>query len=179
MQQWKKKIAAWYLIRKLNHSEARLSQLATNKQVSKNVFILFDASIPHLSKVVHKMSTMLQEQGYKTESLGSYPDAIEHPEADFSHFNQKTLSWIGGPKEDMVTNCNRQYWDMLISLHDDSDVTLQWLASSIHARLKIGTSSRFGIYDIVLEGHSPGFATLPDHIQNVLLTLKKQAHAFA
>jgi hypothetical protein len=178
MQQWTKKIGAWFLTRKLKHSNAQRSALAP-KQVSKGVIILFDASLAQLPGIAQKLAGMFQEQGFKTERLGFFPDSLEHPEADFSHFNEKSLSWNGAPNIEMITNNNRQHWEMLICLHDDSDLSLQWLASAIQARLKIGTTSRFGIYDIVLEGHAPGFATLPVHLQNVLLTLKKQSHAFA
>ncbi len=179
MQQWKKQIGAWYLNRKLNRSDSKLSHPTILKQVPRNALILFDASLTVLPGISTKIAAMLQEQGFKAERLGFYSDSSEHEDANFSHFNEKSLSWLGEPKGDLITNIHRQAWDIIISLHDETDLSLQWLASSVYSNLKIGTALRFGIYDIVLEGHSPAFSSFPDHLQNVLLTLKKQTHAFA
>jgi hypothetical protein len=138
--------------------------------------LVFEASDPAFCALSLRIAGNLSAQGYSIERIGYFPDRAEHPEADFSHFNNKALAWSGCPRGAMIDALHSRSWSLAIGLHGGSCPPIQWLIQQLPARLRIGPAAGEAIYHLVLDGHQENPEGFAEHLDRLLQTLQDKVH---
>jgi hypothetical protein len=143
----------------------------TSAKGVNSVLILFEALDPHC---LHRHFKNL---GFHSEMVGYFADNLEHLEGGYSSFNNQSLNWLGLPKGDWVKPLNELNRHLLISIHHEGCLPLNFLAREQNATMKIGLFDKWSLFDVVLEGHEDSCTKVANHILSFTQTLNQFAHA--
>ncbi len=146
---------------------------------SRQALVVFHASEPGTEKLAVEVAAFLSGQGLAPELVGFFSDKKEHPEARFSHFNLKALSWQGQPGGELMDNLKRRPWQAVVGIHHGPCLPVAWLVTLLPARTSIGPYTTPQVYRLALEGHERGLKEFPAHLARIWMTLQSMEYADA
>lgn len=179
LRPWKRKVAYWHLERALRREPSRSGPSAILDRHPSDVLILVDGSDSLLLELARKLESQFSGSGSVVRVHAFFGDHDDHPEMIGHFFNEASLSWRGMPEDDDTRAATLNRSGMLLCLSGGDCLPIQLLAARCSADVKVAIDAAWPFYDIILEGHTPPYADLSDHLFSVLQTMKRTAHEHA
>jgi hypothetical protein len=153
-------------------AKLKKNRIASNFDDARNIGLIFDASNPTNVQTVLSYKKELQ-QSRKKVSLMGYRDIKElSGEEDYPCFCNKDLGFSMTPKGQEVLEFIEKPFDLLISLHTNTCLPLEYISAASSAHFRIGhyKEEKTDFYDFMIYGKSKSLRAL---IQQMETYLKK------
>lgn len=160
----------------------RMASFSKNHILSlppKKALILFQANNSESIKAMNSLLTLWGKKDIQVTTLAYYPDNQDHPEAQFSYFNQKALDHQGKPSGEVIDQIIRQPVDVLIRITASPVLPMDWIALQVPAAIKIASAKSVSCYGLQLDGHHDDLQGMVIQADRILDSLKKNAHVIA
>ena len=150
IKNWQAQVKEHFFMKMVRQLDIRRVPLPFS--VSKTVGILVDATDPDRRPLVQNFADKLKKQGKEVRLLGFFDSKQPVDNFTFKAFNRSEVDWLERPKGTVVDDFIRQKFDILISIHQDQKLPLEYIAASSHAQLRVGpyTDHTF-CYDLMIE----------------------------
>jgi hypothetical protein len=129
---------------------------------ARDVLVLYDASEEHQNKMAEEFFGELKKLDIRVKSIGYAKfKIVPHyciPQLTRQFICKKDLDWMGVPRQSFLEDFLNEDVDLLISLDQDQDPVLQYLAAVSLARFKVGyhQESNLPWFDFLVGGTPPG-----------------------
>lgn len=143
--------------RQLKRMAESKTHVSCNFDSAKSIGIIFDANNETEREVVLNYKSHLQREHHKKVRLLGYKDVKElSGEEPFPCFCNKDLNWNQAPKREDVLQFIAEPFDLLLALHMDDCVPLEFIAATAAAKFRIGhyREEKADCYDLMLYGKS-------------------------
>lgn len=163
--------------RMLARPPRRTAGVAVNLHSAETVGIYFDATDLDERQVVLRFAQQLRDQGKKVSLLGYFAHPVEEAQFAFRAFSRHDLNWAGIPQHADLEAFLAEPVDLFIALQHPSSPVLEYIATLLPAKLKVGpvTPAARG-FDLMFD-FAPGtnYQAMIRHIQNILKVTNVQA----
>jgi len=156
-----------------NRLTGRVRKRITGSLVTaKDVLVLYDASEEHQNKVAEEFFAELKKLEIRVKSIGfAKYKIIPHyciPQLTRQFICKKDLDLMGVPKQTFLDDFLNEEVDLLISLDQEQDPVLQYLAALSLAHYKVGWNhdANLPFFDCLIGGTRPG--NMKDYIGQLI-----------
>jgi len=135
--------------------------------------IILDARDRVNLDAVRKYTGQLQKNA-KSFTVFAYVGQQSYPEENnFIFINEDDLNWYYHPKPHLSSILNNQYFDTLISFHQENDLIFEYLSVFIPAKLKIGSYLKHTDYFSLII-NAPNITQFLKMLDYLMASLKKK-----
>lgn len=141
--------------RQLKRMAETKTHLSCNLETARSIGIIFNASNEKEREIVLEYKRHLQREHRKKVRLLGYKDIKElSGEEPFPCFCNKDLNWNQAPKREDILDFINEPFDLLLALHMDDSVPLEFIAATSAAKFRIGhyREEKADCYDLLLYG---------------------------
>lgn len=159
-QRIKQILLKWVLKRRL---EGRVRNRTSGSLVTAyDVFIIYDASEEYQNKIAEEFFSELKSLDVKVKSVGyAKYKIVPHyciPQLTRQFICKKDINLLGVPRQTFLNAFLDEEFDLLISLDQEQDPVLQYLAAVSLAKFKVGWNHPDNLiyFDFLVGGTEPG-----------------------
>ncbi len=150
----------WALKKRL---EGRVRKRTSGSLITaSDVFIIYDASEEYQNKIAEEFFAELRSLDLKVKSVGyAKYRIVPHyciPQLTRQYICKRNVDFLGAPRHTYLDAFLDEEFDLLISLDQEQDTVLQYLAAVSLARFKVGWNhpANLPYFDFLVGGTKPG-----------------------
>jgi hypothetical protein len=134
------KIKAWFFYRflSMNIDDAKRTKKIFNLKTATTFGVLYNLDNPASSKSVDSFVKELRTKGKKVTVLGYTNDKKAESNDLMTIFNKASLNWYKIPRHKEVDAFIAQPFDVLIAIHTNESLPLQYIAAHSKAKFRMG-----------------------------------------
>ena len=124
---------------------------------SKDIALVFEATDEDELDLIKDFIKDLRDLKKNVKSVGYFNlkqvPPLQYSKLEYDFISQKELNWWHQPSDDFIKTFIREEFDILINLSIKNHFPLKYIASTSHAKFKIGilNDSNINDYDLLLD----------------------------
>ncbi len=158
------------LAKKLASQRIQRNPISFDK--AKTVGLLVDATDRENHVFADKYRDKLRSLDKRVKILAFFNDKELHDNILVDYFTQKNLNWYHHPEGRTVDDFIKKPFDILISLHQEPSMPLEYISAMSNAQMRVGqyAEDKEYCYDFMIDtaGESDGMTTYVEQIDHFL-----------
>lgn len=160
---------------KRQHKSKLTQAVPMNLQKSQDLCFVIDLDHAEQRERATELKVKLEELGKKVAVYSITKDKKLSQYSDFKVFGPKDMSWHEAPSQQIIQELGKKTYDILFSLYDKNQPTLDFFVHVIPSHLKVGyyTKSNSKILDLMVHNENKDYNKAIDQLLLLLGQINK------